>query len=37
MRRRRNLDDETLNTASILQLGAIIALVYVGAQLFNLK
>jgi hypothetical protein len=37
MRRRRNLDDNTLNTASLLQLGSIIVLVYIGTKLFNLK
>ena len=37
MRRRRNLDDKTLNTASLLQLGSIIVLVYIGTKLFNLK
>ena len=30
-------DDKNLNTASFLQLGAIIVLVYVGTKLFNLK
>mgnify|MGYP003134832694 CR=1 FL=1 len=29
--------ENSLNTASLLQLGAIIAVVYVGTQLFNLK
>ena len=31
------IDDEKLKTASILQLGAILTLVYVGVKLFNLK
>jgi len=30
-------NDERINTASILQLGSIIVLVYVGVKLFNLK
>ena len=30
-------EDEKLETASILQLGAILTLVYVGIKLFNLE
>ena len=30
-------DNNSLNTVSLLQLGAIVVLVYVGTKLFNLK